>query len=195
MNFISQNKIVKILFFLLIGGFSVNALNAGEVNKECRLLKFGDVYKEICFPVGHKCYDLHGRGDGIPIQINCFTRGSRACNPSRDNWPRCNGGRVNRVISAEFPTARCSIKNHPSFIKLEIWEQFGEIHFLDKSGNSGDNYFDSLKVEHYPGVTYAMNEDKDLLVFISEEGRGVVRNLNSHERNEFHSLDNCELTQ
>ena len=46
----------------------------------------------VCFPVDHKCYDPHGKGDGKKIEVDCFTGGGRVCNPTKENWPECNNG-------------------------------------------------------------------------------------------------------
>ncbi len=56
---------------------------------DCREIDDGRV---ICFPWDHICYDPHGIGDGVPIETDCWTGGSRLCNWSQAGWPECNGG-------------------------------------------------------------------------------------------------------
>lgn len=56
---------------------------------DCREVADG---RDICFPFGHVCYDPHGIGDGVPIEIDCWTGGARFCHPNLNEWPECAGG-------------------------------------------------------------------------------------------------------
>lgn len=62
----------------------------------CRKVQIDSAIKKVCFPVGYKCMDLHGIGNGNPIEIDCFTEGTRLCHNGNGNgnWPACAGGRV-----------------------------------------------------------------------------------------------------
>ncbi len=46
----------------------------------------------ICFPEGHVCYDPHGIGDGVPVEVDCWGGNGRACHTGLDVWPACAGG-------------------------------------------------------------------------------------------------------
>ena len=63
--------------------------DSDAVDAECEEIPDG---RTICFPYGHVCYDPHGIGDGEPIEIDCWTEGSRGCNYTMPGWPGCNGG-------------------------------------------------------------------------------------------------------
>lgn len=72
-----------------------------EPEWECRDTSLRGVAGRVCFPVGHVCRDPHGIGDGVPVAVDCFTGGSRGCNPHREAWPACAGGRF--TASTESP--------------------------------------------------------------------------------------------
>lgn len=60
-----------------------------DLEAECRVLEDG---RSVCFPIDHACQDPHGIGDGVAIEVDCWTSGGRMCNPSREIWPGCAGG-------------------------------------------------------------------------------------------------------
>jgi len=123
-------KLFIILATLFIG-FSVSA-----ENYECKQVQpWAESAVQVCFPVNHKCYDNHGIGDGKPIQIDCWSHGSRACNPSLENWPKCAGGIIaNECKDVEiesktekvcFPVGHTCYDNHGIGdgvpVKIDCW--------------------------------------------------------------------------
>ena len=60
-----------------------------RTDADCREIADGRV---ICFPEGHVCTDPHGIGDGVPIEVDCWTSGGQLCHPQNDGWPECAGG-------------------------------------------------------------------------------------------------------
>jgi len=79
----------KLLALLIL----VAATSSYAADYECKLIEVNNSNEEqVCFPMGHVCKDPHGIGDGVPIEIDCWTGVTRACNQGSDNWPACMGG-------------------------------------------------------------------------------------------------------
>ncbi|MFK8137203.1 MAG: hypothetical protein AB8E15_02480 [Bdellovibrionales bacterium] len=83
---------MKLVFLMISTLLVYSTVNASEVDYSCKSVDKNGARVKACFPFGHKCMDLHGIGDGNPIQIDCFSSGTRTCYPDLDNWPKCAGG-------------------------------------------------------------------------------------------------------
>ena len=82
---------MKLLVGLII--FCISFISqASSSNLDCKEVNINGINSQVCFPVNHVCEDLHGNGNGTPIQINCFTEGTRLCHNGNENWPQCAGG-------------------------------------------------------------------------------------------------------
>jgi hypothetical protein len=70
------------------------SIDTFELDTEADIADCREIFdgRTICFPEGHTCYDPHGIGDGVPVEIDCHTGGSRMCHPNSELWPDCAGG-------------------------------------------------------------------------------------------------------
>ena len=88
-------------------------------NYECKDVKSNNSKRQICFPINHTCYDSHGRGDGIPVTVDCWTTGSRDCHNGSANWPMCAGGITTNICKdvrmGEVIASVCFPVNHKCY--------------------------------------------------------------------------------